>query len=173
MNPEEEQELQKLEQHLRQLLPAEPGEALTARIFDAFDTPSDAAPAAVGNITPLPTKARASWAQPFAAAAAVVLIAGIVALVGLSRPSDQGKAAEVRPGIVIAAQPARFVPSRAQNSYQGSQVDGLIFTEDRRPMQAVRHQFIETYIWENPADGSRVEVRVPVERIRYVPVPTD
>ena len=40
-------------------------------------------------------------------------------------------------------------------------------------MQAVRHQITGTYTWENPEDGSRIEIQVPVERIRYIPVHTD
>ena len=48
MNPEE-QALQQFEQELQNLVPAEPSEALTARIFAAFETPSDAAPAELGN----------------------------------------------------------------------------------------------------------------------------
>ena len=35
------------------------------------------------------------------------------------------------------------------------------------------HQFLDSYTWVNPEDGSRVEIQFPVERIRYLPVPTD
>ena len=156
MNPED--------QALRQLSPNQPSEALTARIFSAFDTPSDAAPAEVENaVTPLP--AATSWFQPFAAAAAVALIAGVVALIGLNRPP-------LDDGVSLTPDPV-FVPAHAQNTYEGSRLDGIVFTEDSRPMQTVRHQFTDSYTWENPADGSRVEIRVPVERVRYVPLQTD
>ena len=161
MNPEE-QELQKLEDFLQKLPPAEPGEALTARIFSAFDTPTDAAPAEVDtSVSNGPGANGQSWFQPFAAAAAVALIAGIVAIIGLNRP---GTAEQDRPVLV---------PSHAQNIYRGSDLDEIIYTEDRQPLQAVRHQITNTYIWESPEDGSRVEVHVPVERIRYIPVHTD
>ena len=69
--------------------------------------------------------------------------------------------------------PATLVPTHAQNTYLGSQFDDIIFTDDRRPLRAVRHQFTDTYTWENPSDGSRVEIQIPVERVRYVPVRTD
>lgn len=165
MTPED-QELQKLEQFLQKLSPAEPGDALTARLFAAFDTPTDAAPAEVDDptITDMGEARRLrqssqSWFQPFAAAAAVALIAGIIAIVGLNRPSDETGSG--------------FVPTHAQNIYRGSNFDEIIYTDDRQPLQAVRHQIIGTYTWENPEDGSRVEIQVPVERIRYIPVHTD
>lgn len=159
MTPEE-QELAQLEQNLKQLAPAEPSESLTERIFSAFETPPDAAPAEiVDTATPMP-KPAASWAQPFAAAAAVVLIAGIVALIGLTRPSNDSPQ-------------VRFVPAHEQDTYKGSDMGDIIFTEGRQPLQAVRHQFTKSYTWENPKDGSRVEVTFPLERVRYVPVQTD
>ena len=117
------------------------------------------APAAVENVIQL-TEGSRSWSQPFAAAAAVVLIAGIAALIGFNRPQGSPETAD------------RFVPVHAQNTYEGSNVDGVVFTKDNSPMQAVRHQFTDTYTWENK-DGSRVELRIPVERVRYVPVQTD
>ncbi|MFT4548356.1 MAG: hypothetical protein ACI8XO_001829 [Verrucomicrobiales bacterium] len=180
MNPEE-QELEKFEQKLKLLVPAEPSQVLTSRIFAAFETPLEDAPASIGgDIIEMPvSKSTSSWSQPFAAAAAVALIAGIMALIGLSRPDGTPKVTtdntKLAPpiGEAIDAQPVKFVPAGAQNIYKGTNVDGIVFTEDRLPMQAVRHQFIDTYIWENPVDGSRVEVQVPVERVRYIPVPTD
>ncbi len=30
---------------------------------------------------------------------------------------------------------------------------------------------MDSYTWVNPEDGSRVEIRFPVERIRYLPCP--
>ena len=76
MNPDDK-ELQQLEQLLRQLQPAEPSEQLTARIYSAFELPADAAPAQFGDSAP-PVHAHHSWSQPFAAAAAVALVAGII-----------------------------------------------------------------------------------------------
>jgi hypothetical protein len=169
MNPEEP-ELGQFEEQLRQLLPAEPSETLTARIFDAFETPQDAAPAVISEqASEIPTPSPGTvvrWLQPFAAAAAVALVAGIVVIIGLNRQPAAAPTAAEEPK-------ARFTPAHAQNTYQGSRLDGLVFTEDRRAMQTVRHLFTDTYTWENPLDGSRVEVSIPVERVRYVPVPTD
>ena len=157
MTPEDPS-LQELESALQKLEPNAPSEELTARIFSAFDTPTDAAPAEVESVTPI--ESSSSWFQPFAAAAAVALIAGVVAIIGLNRPSGT----EDSP---------TYLPAHAQNTYEGSEVDGIVFNKGSHPMQKVRHQFTDTYTWENPDDGSRVEIRVPVERVRYVPVPTD
>jgi hypothetical protein len=165
MNPEK-QSLQEFEQSLQQLSPSQPSEALTSRIFSAFDTPIDAAPANVELIQP-PHDRSKSWFQPFAAAAAVALIAGLVTIIGLNRPAKNGSPS------AAAVSPVTLVPTHAQNTYLGSQFDDIIFTDDRRPLRAVRHQFTDTYTWENPSDGSRVEIQIPVERVRYVPVRTD
>ena len=170
MNPDDK-DLQQLEEKLQQLRPSEPSEKLIARIFGAFETPSDAAPAAVENVVPMKTPPARSWAQPFAAAAAVALLAGVVALIGLNRnPAVTEAETVVTP---VDATPVKFIPAHAQNTYRGSNVDQIVFTKDRVPMQAVRHQFTDTYTWENPADGSRVQIEIPVERVRYIPVPTD
>ena len=160
MEPDDRQ-LEELEQALQRLSPAEPDEALTARIFAAFETPPDAAPAAVEQAV-VPAEKPVSWFQPFAAAAAVVLIAGVIAIVGLNRPAGE------TPETVN-----KFVPAHAQNTYRGSEIGEIVFDGNSQPMQAVRHQFTDTYTWENPADGSRVEIEVPVERVRYVPLHTD
>lgn len=172
---QEEKELQQFEQDLHQLIPAEPGEALTNRIFAAFDTPREAAPAEIdSNVIALPkSDPENSWLQPLAIAAAVALVAGVIAIIGFNRPATKLVEQPPEEAISLPVQPVKFVPAGAQNTYQGTNVDGIIFTEDRKPMQAVRHQFIDTYIWENPEDGSRVEVQVPVERRRLIPVPTD
>lgn len=177
MNPDD-QELQKLEQFLRQLTPAEPSEQLTARIYSAFELPADAAPAEFADSRPA-VHVHHSWSQPFAAAAAVALVAGIIAIIGLNRPAADPVGPGARPAsnssdvTVDRAVPVSFVPAHAENSYRGSNDDEIIFTEEGRPLRVVRHQFMDTYIWVNPEDGSRVEIRFPVERIRYVPVPTD
>jgi hypothetical protein len=169
MNPEE-QEFAKLEAHLRQLSPSAPSEGLSARIFAAFETPQDAAPAVISDEARTSPRKLAPWYQPFAAAAAVALIAGIAVLIGLNRQPAAGVGAAT---VEANSVPVRFEPAHAQNTYLGSRNDGIVFTDDRRPLQTVRHQFTDTYTWENPLDGSRVEVTIPVERVRYVPVPTD
>ena len=167
MNPEE-LELQRLEELLQQLSPSPPSEQLTSRIFASFETPLDAAPAHIPHIIPMSSK---SWSQPFAAAAAVALIAGIIAVIGFNR-TDSVVDTEP-PKEPVTPTPVHYIPQQAQNTYQGSNVEGIIFTEDHRPMQTVRHQFTDTFIWINPEDGSRVELHVPVESVRYIPVPTN
>jgi len=165
MNPDLEPELQAIEDRLRQLSPAEPSEQLSERIFASFDTPADAGADSgdeADKVTPLPKPA--SWFQPFAAAAVVALLAGAVAIIGLSLSPDK------KP---VAAQPERFIPESAENIYEGSKLEPIVFTENRQPVQPVRHRFVESYIWTNPEDGSKVEIRIPVERIRYIDVPTD
>jgi len=174
MQPDEH-ELRRLEQCLQQLTPSEPGEDLIARVFSAFELPADAAPAEKSAISPA-APSPASWSQPFAAAAAVAIIAGIIAIIGLNRPENRagnGVAEQAQPVTIDQPHPVGFVPAHAQNAYQGSNFEDIIFTEDRRPVRVVRLQFIDSYTWVNPEDGSRVEIRFPVERIRYLPVPTD
>ncbi|MGI9244080.1 MAG: hypothetical protein ACR2RV_25005 [Verrucomicrobiales bacterium] len=174
MQPDE-QEQHRIEQRLRELSPAEPGEDLATRIFSAFELPADAAPARLTEPA-ASAPSTIAWTQPFAAAAAVALIAGVIAIIGFNRQSgdsDQG-IADVPGGIVVDnSVPVSFVPAHAQNTYRGSQLEDIIFTEDRRPVQIVRHQFTDSYTWVNPVDGSQVEIRFPVERIRYIPVQTD
>ena len=172
----DEHELRRLEQCLQQLSPSEPSGDLMARVSSAFELPVDAAAPAENSATRPAAPSPASWSQPFAAAAAVAIIAGIIAVIGLNRPEDRagdGVSGQAEPVTIDQPHPVGFVPAHAQNTYQGSNYEDIIFTEDRRPVRVVRHQFLDSYTWVNPEDGSRVEIQFPVERIRYLPVPTD
>lgn len=48
--------------------------------------------------------------------------------------------------------------------------DGVFIMGDRIGVQQFRYQFVDTVVWEDPRDGSRVEMSVPREEIVLVPL---
>ncbi|MCC5840182.1 MAG: hypothetical protein JJT96_08660 [Opitutales bacterium] len=48
--------------------------------------------------------------------------------------------------------------------------DGVFIMGDRIGVQQFRYQFVDTVIWEDPRDGSTIEMSVPREEIVLVPL---
>ena len=48
--------------------------------------------------------------------------------------------------------------------------DGVFIMGDRIGVQQFRYQFIDTVVWEDPRDGSTIEMSVPREEIVLVPL---
>jgi hypothetical protein len=48
--------------------------------------------------------------------------------------------------------------------------DGVFIMGDRIGVQQFRYQFVDTVVWEDPRDGSTIEMSVPREEIVLVPL---
>jgi hypothetical protein len=108
--------------------------------------------------------------------------AGLVALgVWLSsRPPTDADVREAagnnRPAAVpVAANSNPFPPHPAMVKDQLLEAhdDGIIATLHSMPLRRLRYELLDTFRWENAADGSTLELTVPREEIWIVPVSTD
>ena len=155
-------ELQKVEKALAAHTPARVPEALEARVFEILDG---------GPHTGSGTLIRFPLLRYIGAAAAVLIAAtGVFFSVLNSLPKDTTGSGRVAGD----ATPRRaFIPVRAENVFEGASDEGLTLTEDNRPVQKLRYRFSDTYRWENPEDGSTIEMVVPRERLLLVPARTD
>lgn len=67
----------------------------------------------------------------------------------------------------------QFIPVRAENIFEGLAEDQIILSQDKIPYQGLRYQFSDSFIWKNKDDGTIIEMKVPSQRLYYVPIKTD
>ena len=67
----------------------------------------------------------------------------------------------------------KFIPIQTENIFEGVVEDNIIISEDKIPYQGVRYQFSDSFIWKNKNDGALIEMKVPSQRLFYVPIKTD
>lgn len=73
-------------------------------------------------------------------------------------------------GLIENSSGAGMKPVLAQNSLQGRVDEGVVFLSNGLAARRYRYEFIDRVVWQNPADGSMVEMRVPRDEIVLVPV---
>lgn len=66
----------------------------------------------------------------------------------------------------------RQAPVRARNYLHNRVDDGLVFLNGGVTARQYRYQFVDRVVWEDPSDGSKIEMSVPREEIVLVPVHT-
>lgn len=136
-------ELQELENELKQLRPVAPTRDLRARI----ETELTAKP-----------RHRPAWfvwsALPLAAAAAW---GAWMFLPGVLRDSP-------------SRVPQGFQPVAAENLLLDVRDEGYVTLEDGSPARWIRQSYIDTIVWKNPRTNASMAWRVPREEIRVVPV---
>lgn len=59
---------------------------------------------------------------------------------------------------------------RAQNELQKRVDEGLVFLDNGVAARRYRYEFIDRMVWEDPEDGTRMEVAIPREEVVLVPV---
>lgn len=59
---------------------------------------------------------------------------------------------------------------RAQNELQKRVDEGLVFLDNGVAARRYRYEFIDRMVWENPEDGTRMEMAIPREEFVLVPV---
>jgi hypothetical protein len=141
-------ELQNLENELRELRPAAPSRALLAQIERELDS--------VGH---RPTAAGSRWwvwvaALPIAAAVAVMTA------IAMNRA----------PRVTTAESEGRLKPVSAENVLYAASDEGLISLGDGTPARRARLNYVDTFTWENPRTNASLRWSVPREEVRIVPV---
>lgn len=64
----------------------------------------------------------------------------------------------------------RYLPIRTQNRLLARADEGIIFLDNGVSARRYRFHFVDTTVWENPSDGTRLAMEVPREEIILVPV---
>ena len=170
-----EKEIEKLETALGELTPAAVPEALEARVHGVFS--GQAALQSIPTNEPTNIVAFPRW-RAFGSAAAVAVAMVGVFFAALNSMDSGNRSGNASGGVPLAGDATpnidrTFVPVRAENVFEGAQKEEFFLTEDQLPVQKVRYQFSDSYIWENPSDGTSIEMTVPRERLFIVPVRTD
>jgi hypothetical protein len=103
-----------------------------------------------------------------AAAAALFLGSGVAFWTGsLSLPHK-----EPPTGGGIVRPDEGFRPVHAENRLQNKVDEGIVFLRNGLPARQYRFEFVDRVVWENPRDGSTMEMEVPREEVVLVPVRT-
>ncbi len=159
-----------LEAALRELEPVEVPRELEARIFEIFEGRVSEASGGTGSkVVRFPVLRSIGAAAAIAIAATGVLFA-VINTMDRSRSGNGGPLAGDATQLPTSA---TFVPVRAENVFQGAQDEGVYFTDERVPVRQIRYQFSNSFRWENPQDGSTIEMTVPQEKLFIVPLRTD
>ena len=58
-------------------------------------------------------------------------------------------------------------------NFETTDIDNIFISEDKIPYQGIRYQFSDSFIWKNKNDGALIEMKVPSQRLFYVPIKTD
>jgi hypothetical protein len=171
-----------LEEELRAMVPADPSDGLRARVFHALSTADgldgEADPVFAGaEETKLEPVGRAwfGWV-PVAAAAAVALMAVVIfppkAAHSPGLADAKAAAAAPAPQAITAASettPVDWQPMSSDSRLEQVAYDG-VRQEETSTYRQIRTRYLDRRTFRNPHDGSTVEVMLPREEIRLVPV---
>ena len=113
--------------------------------------------------------------QRIATAAAIVIAAvgSLFAFLNDSNRKDINIASTPIIGQLENGDADKFIPIQTENIFEGVIEDNIFISEDKIPYQGVRYQFSDSFIWKNKNDGALIEMKVPSQRLFYVPIKTD
>ncbi|MCC5807016.1 MAG: hypothetical protein JJU00_11875 [Opitutales bacterium] len=113
---------------------------------------------------------RARFILPLAAVLFLSL-GGIAVWMWTHGDADPGSPAVARTDPADTAAPSpRMRPVRAEN-YLANRIDeGVFIVGNHIAARQYRYQFVDTVVWEDPRDGTTVEMSVPREEIVLVPI---
>ena len=113
--------------------------------------------------------------QRIATAAAIVIAAvgSLFAFLNDSKRKDINSASTPIIGKLENGEADKFIPIQTENIFEGLIEDNIIISEDKIHYQGVRYQFSDSFIWKNKNDGALIEMKVPSQRLFYVPIKTD
>lgn len=167
-----------LEERLRELTPVAPSAALAEAI--ARDLPPRAQSLAVRVPTAaiLARPARAPRKFPallgglgWACAGACAAVAVIFATTDRAADETQSTAVArtVEPAAASAPAPGfDFAESSAE--VLAAEDEGIVYSDDDAPVRQVRYSSIERHVWTDASTGARMEIEIPREDIRLMPV---
>lgn len=193
MNHSDEQ----LEKELRDLRPQTPSPELTRRIGNSLaagprEERVTAFPGTEASADATPSPWRRRWVAPLALAATLAVV-GALYLFGprTEPPTGQGPGLAVTPTAPAATEAAPdnpvqtraerlrelrpgpdYEPVKAENTLAAAEDEGVVMVGDNRAARQVRYHFVDTVVWENPMDGSTIEVSVPREEVVLIPLDT-
>ena len=113
--------------------------------------------------------------QRIATAAAIVIaaIGSLFAFLNDSNRQDINSASTPIIGQPENGEADKFIPIQTENIFEGVVEDNIFISEDKIPYQGIRYQFSDSFIWKNKNDGALIEMKVPSQRLFYVPIKTD
>ncbi len=158
-----------IEQELRKLNPAPPSAALQARLERELE-PNSRQINGQKRLGALPLH----WVAPLAVAAVLTLAAYLnfsqspPAAVPAPPTFALNNGKPTATAVVVDNEASRFVPVTARQMLIGAQEEGIYFDEEDMPTRRMRYQFVDSYLWENPADGSSLQVNMPREEVLLV-----
>lgn len=172
------------EKELAALRPREPSARLRARLDALVDTNAGdrlRRDTAAGSSRPaFRWRKRGPW---MAIAAGLAFAVGVLwwhpflpegnAIISAATPSAEVASVPLRDlGGELAVSRNAYRPLKARNSLRNRIDEGMVTLENGISARQYRFQFVDTVVWENPADGSQFEVSTPREEIVLVPVQT-
>jgi hypothetical protein len=180
-----------LENELKALRPRRPSVLLRARVARELGEQPGTAPLPARparrytSATSLQSWKWLGWRLAAAAALAAVVFVGVrfprppaapEVLPGpaLARTAPESAVPFAPSGPVVAStapssSSSVFQPVKAANVLYDLRDEGLVLLEDQTPARRVRARYVDTYTWENPANGSSLRWSVPRDEVRMVP----
>ena len=110
------------------------------------------------------------------ATAAAIVIAAVGCLFAFLNDSNRKDINSASTPIIVQPENGEadeFIPIQTENIFEGIVEDNIFISEDKIPYQGVRYQFSDSFIWKNKDDGALIEMKVPSQRLFYVPIKTD
>lgn len=154
-------ELQQLEAELKQLRPAAPSRAVTARIARELAGAAARRGPRWRDI--------AMWlgaaALPAAAAIAVVMIQ-----FGRTRPASASAPTAGAAIVAAVAAADALKPVTAENVLYSASDEGIVTLADGTAARRERLKYVDTITWRNPRTNASLTWTVPREEVRVVPV---
>ncbi len=162
-------DLKEIEQNLQELKPAKLPDDLNTKIENMFE-----------NSVHIPNKdanhRKIIWLPKMQKlyAAAALLIASIgVFFATLNDQNSSNKSTTSKNSLEEPVKRNQFIPINAKNVFEGVKDDGLFLSKDKTPYHGLRYQFSDSFLWKNEEDGSSIEMKVPSQRLFFVPIKTD
>jgi hypothetical protein len=103
------------------------------------------------------------WALAGAAAA-------VAAIVLVNHFEAGAEATKLAATTAAAAPAAGFEYAESNAELVTTEDEGLVLAGDQEPVRQVRYHSLERHVWVNPNTGARMEVEVPREDVRFMPV---
>ncbi|MEA3208716.1 MAG: hypothetical protein QOE70_1773 [Chthoniobacter sp.] len=156
------------EEELRTLRPRPASSALESRIAAALG--STAPHPHTGGLRVRPKHVLADFwsALGWAGAGAALAIAVIALVHALELPA----AHRIAPPDATANAPALDSFKHTEESAEliGAADEGLILETNEEPVRQVRYNSLERHVWINAMTGARMEIEIPREDVRFMPV---
>lgn len=150
----------RFEEKLRQVSPCPPPPGLEQRIASAIRSEQRL-------LRWSRLRRSAIWGGMAAAACLFIAVGAAFWTGSLSFPDEEVPVARER-----ASADEGFRPVRAENRLRNKVDEGIVFLRNGLAARQYRYEFVDRVVWENPRDGSKMEMEIPREEVVLVPVRT-